>query len=289
MSNEKDKLRKNPLTGTLTQVIETPYSKDGWRIVECQETGMVYLENPPEYSALSEEFAWEKTFEEEKKRRKKEEPVWSRLSSLAKRARKIVRRRERIITEALRAIHSIKQTRNDNSPIRMVDVGCGDGDKSLLIANELKTSETEIDRRPIGIEVSIALSKATQEKLQPLGGYCVTNNALDGLASLDPNSAEIVILCSFLEHEVNPLQLLEEVKRVLAPDGVCIIKVPNYSCLGRRVRQKRWCGFRYPDHVNYFVPKTLKAMILKSGMKIKRMNFLDTIPTGDNMWVVASK
>ena len=170
----------------------------------------------------------------------------------------------------------------------MVDVGCGDGEKSLVIANELKKTGLEIDLQPIGIEVSIALSKVTHEKLEPLGGYCVTKNALEGLASLDEKSAELVILCSFLEHEVNPLQLLQQVQRVLVSDGVCIIKVPNFSCVGRRVRQKRWCGFRYPDHVNYFTPKTLRAIILKSGLKVKRMNFLDTIPTGDNMWVVAS-
>ena len=61
--------RENPLTGTITPVKETPYSSGEWKVVECQETGMVYLANPPDYSRLVEEFAWEKTFEEESKRR----------------------------------------------------------------------------------------------------------------------------------------------------------------------------------------------------------------------------
>ena len=28
---------------------------------------------------------------------------------------------------------------------------------------------------------------------------------------------------------------------------------------------KRWCGFRYPDHLNYFTPKTLAAMAGEAG------------------------
>jgi hypothetical protein len=49
--------RQNPLTETETQVRVSKYSRDGWVIVECPETGMVYLQNPPDYSQLVDEFA----------------------------------------------------------------------------------------------------------------------------------------------------------------------------------------------------------------------------------------
>ena len=86
--------RENPLTGTITPVKETPYSSGEWKVVECQETGMVYLENPPDYSRLVEEFAWEKTYEEESKRRRQEEPVVAFASGLSKSLKRRFRKRE---------------------------------------------------------------------------------------------------------------------------------------------------------------------------------------------------
>ena len=76
--------RSNPLTGNQTPVKETPYSSGEWKLVECLETGMVFLENPPEYSQLVEEFAWEKTFEEERIRRRAKEPIVALTSHLSK-------------------------------------------------------------------------------------------------------------------------------------------------------------------------------------------------------------
>jgi len=287
--NDSQSIRKNPLTERHSEFTETPYSKDGWKIVECVSTGMVYLANPPAYSALSEEFAWEKTYQKERERRLAEEPVWSKLSSGVKRLRNAIRSRERIISEALLAIQSVKLKSESISSIRMIDIGCGDGDKSALIAQELKKLENAPTLHPIGIEVSKALSKETNDKLKRFGGRCVNSNAIDGLASLADESSDIILLCSFLEHEVNPLALLREAARVLTRNGLIIIKVPNYASINRRVRKARWCGFRYPDHVNYFTPKTLRQTIESSRLKINRMNFIDTIPTSDNMWVIASR
>ena len=101
--------RENPLTGTITPVKETPYSNGEWKIVECQETGMVFLENPPDYSRLVEEFAWEKTYEEESKRRRQEEPVVAFASNLSKSLRRKFRKRERIEKVAFEILDRIVQ------------------------------------------------------------------------------------------------------------------------------------------------------------------------------------
>ncbi|MCC5842025.1 MAG: hypothetical protein JJT96_18055 [Opitutales bacterium] len=66
-----------------------------------------------------------------------------------------------------------------------------------------------------------------------------------------------------------------------------MIKVPNHNCLNRKVRQGRWCGFRYPDQVNYFTPETLGGMIRRSGLTLYRMRWYDRWPTNDNMYAAA--
>ncbi len=280
--------RTNPLTGNRTPVKETPYSSGEWKLVECLETGMVFLENPPEYSQLVEEFAWEKTFEEEKIRRRKEEPVVAFTSHLSKSVRQKMQKRERIERVAFRFLSRLVNEKGIKDGITMIDVGCGTGEKLCRISSYFQ-DHTGIPVSPVGIEISAELARETNERLLKLGGRCVHSSALEGLKRLGDDSADLVIFCSYLEHEVEPLEVLRTAASKLKKGGYVIIKVPNFGCWNRYIRQKRWCGFRYPDHVNYFTPRTLTRMIETSGLKLWRMSFYDRLPTNDNVWAIARR
>jgi hypothetical protein len=82
--------------------------------------------------------------------------------------------------------------------------------------------------------------------------------------------------------------VLTALHRALAPGGVALIKVPNYASLNRLVTGRKWCGFRYPDHLNYFTPASLKAMAAGCGYRT-RFGPTDRLPTSDNMYAVLSK
>jgi len=282
MSDLKLLNRVNPLTEYETEEVETEYSRDVWRIVECPDDGMVYLKNPPEYEALEEDYAWEKTFAEEKKRRRKEEPIRSAISDFLKKMRAKYRKRERIESEAERLL--IKLRAESERP-KVVDVGCGIAVKLHRIASHMQ-AEYGMHIEPIGIEISKEQARQANDFLSPVGGHCVQNNAIDGLASIPDNSIDLIILCSFLEHEVNPMELLRQCQKKLAEHGRVIIKVPNYDCKNRKYRKEKWCGFRYPDHVNYFIPSTLQAMIEKANLQCRS---LSAQPFNDNMWAIAGK
>tara|TARA_B100000519_G_C14231096_1_gene432414 strand:- start:95 stop:967 length:873 start_codon:yes stop_codon:yes gene_type:complete len=280
--------RENPLTGTVTPVKETPYSNGEWKVVECQETGMVFLENPPDYSRLVEEFAWEKTFEEESKRRRQEEPVVAFASSLSKSLKRRLRKRERLEKVSFSLLDKIARERPAETDLAVVDVGCGSGEKLLRIVRQYEAVR-DTSLRPIGIEISAQLAQETDQCLGPIGGRCIHSSAIDGLASLEDASVDLVILCSYLEHEIRPLEVLQNVSLKLRKGGYVIVKVPNYGSWNRRFRQRRWCGFRYPDHVNYFTPQTLIRIIESSGLKVRRMNLRDCLPTNDNVWAIARR
>lgn len=280
--------RANPLTGTITPVKETPYSSGEWKVVECQETGMVFLENPPDYSRLVEEFAWEKTYEEESRRRRQEEPVVAFASNLSKSLKKRFRKRERLEKVAFKLLDAIGRERTGETDLAVVDVGCGTGEQLMRIARHYQ-SIRGTSTRPIGIEISAQLAQETDRRLSPNGGRCIHSSAIDGLASLENASVDLVILCSYLEHEVRPREVLENVSLKLKKGGYVIVKVPNYGSWNRRLRQQRWCGFRYPDHVNYFTPQTLIRIIESSGLKVRRMNLRDCLPTNDNVWAIARR
>lgn len=280
--------RLNPLTETETPVKETPYSKGEWKVVECLETGMIFLQNPPDYSALVEDFAWEKTFEEETKRRRQEEPLVAFASGANKSLRRKLRKRERIENVAYKMLLRIEREREPGSAISMVDVGCGTGEKLVRISRYFK-ERRGVDVRPVGVEISAQLSKETNERLAELNGRCIHAAAIEGLESLEDDSLDLAILCSYLEHEVEPMAVLRAVSKKLRKGGYAIIKVPNFGSWNRRLRHKRWCGFRYPDHVNYFTPNTLTRMIETSGLKLWKMNLYDRLPTNDNVWAIARR
>jgi hypothetical protein len=75
---------------------------------------------------------------------------------------------------------------------------------------------------------------------------------------------------------------------VLAPGGFAVVKVPNYASLNRMVMGAHWCGFRYPEHLNYFTPKSLAGMAAKAGFAAG-FGLTGRLPTSDNMWAVLTK
>lgn len=59
-----------PLTETTGPSKLLPWAPAPWQLKQCEVTGFVYLENPPNYEALKEDMAWEVTYEKERLRKK---------------------------------------------------------------------------------------------------------------------------------------------------------------------------------------------------------------------------
>jgi SAM-dependent methyltransferase len=253
-----------------TAVTPSKYSKDEWQIKDCPSCGFVYLENAPVYESLKEDFAWEKTSAKESQERKAAEPAKQVVSNVAKKARKEVLKRDKLgsLIEAY------------FGPGRVLDIGCAN---ARLLA---KLDETFI---PFGVEISKDLAKKGHKKLKKRGGEVIHADALSGTSGFPEDHFSGIIMSSFLEHETNPKPLLEQCFRTLDKDGAAIIKVPNYGCLLRKLRGRRWCGFRYPDHVNYFTPATLRKMVTDVGFKIAKFDLPDRHLLSDNMWMVVQK
>ena len=60
--------RVSPLLERESETVKLDLAPEPWNIIKCVETGIVFLENPPGYEALNEDFAWEKTYETEVKK-----------------------------------------------------------------------------------------------------------------------------------------------------------------------------------------------------------------------------
>jgi SAM-dependent methyltransferase len=273
-----------PILGTETEVEPTQYSREPWVVVRCRTTDLVFLANPPSYSQLAEQFAWEKTWQEESQRRRADQPIVSRLSSLAKLLKTtLLPRRDKMLSLVCQTVAQRKASRT----IRFLDIGCGGGTLMQKVQQRLQSKGRQAI--PMGIEVSKQLASIAQAKIAEFGGKVLVQGSVDGVMELETGGVDLVIMSSFLEHEFQPLRLFRELRRVLDPDGSIVLKVPNFACWNRIVRGRKWSGFRYPDHVSYFTPHTLAALAKEESYTVSRQGLRDKFPLSDNMYAVLKK
>jgi len=165
-------------------------------------------------------------------------------------------------------------------PGRVIDLGCAGGDQL-----------EGLDERfvPFGIEISAQDAQKGDALFKKRGGHVVNAPGLLGLQLFPDNYFSGATLRSYLEHELKPKEVLLELFRCMEKNGIAVVKVPNYASVNRMVRGSHWCGFRFPDHLNYFTPTSLKRMVLDCDFRIRRFNLIDRLPTSDNMWMIIEK
>ena len=158
-----------------------------------------------------------------------------------------------------------------------IDIGCGSGAKFENISNNFT---------PFGIDISEESANKADLSFKKRGGRAICSPATKVLEEFGENKFSGAILRSYLEHEHEPFEVLKNLKFTLKNDACVIIKVPNYDSVNRKIRKEKWCGFHFPDHVNQFTPKTLLKMVKDTNYEVLKFNFLDYLPTSDNMWMV---
>lgn len=263
---------ETPATGaTVTRPCPSCGATDGeviqtegpWRLVACASCGLAYLPEIPAPEALEEDFDWEASFRRERWERWLANPLarfWTGALLLLK------PNRER------RAVRWIR--RHSPSTGRLLDIGAGDG-RLAAQAQRRGYDVTCVELSPA--MAAKALRRLDREQVK-----------VGRLADFEFPAAHfnVITAISYLEHEPEPLTLLEQVRGLLNPPGRLVIKVPNFDSWLRRVRGRRWAGFRWPEHVQYFTPQTLTPLLNRAGFTVEHV---DANPLSDNFWLAASR
>lgn len=244
------------------------YSHRPWVVKECANCRFVYIDHAPHYELQFETMAWERTTKVEEHRRAELRPISYKASK---------RTRFRLHLLPKRTMLGFIAARVGSGNV--LDLGCGDG---------AALASFPVAFTPFGIEISSQSAAIADRAFRSRGGYAVNAPCVEGLRRFPEGFFAAAALRSYLEHEAAPLPVLENLHRALAPNGIAVVKVPNYGSLNRRVMGRRWCGFRYPDHLNYFTPATLRAMATKTGFET-HFGITGRLPTSDNMWALLTK
>jgi 2-polyprenyl-3-methyl-5-hydroxy-6-metoxy-1,4-benzoquinol methylase len=239
-------------------------SRDGWDVARCAACGMVYLAQEISYAQQRAEHDFELNFERERRRRRQRHPLLTAISGWTRKLKPEIG--ERLLAQTLRWAQSG----------RLADFGCSDGQFLEQAARHFQVT---------GIEISPRMAAVAQQRVPAATIHCCPLVE----APLAEGAFDVVTAFSVLEHEWRPLEALRLAHRALRPGGTLILKTPNHASWNRALMRGDWCGYRLPDHCNYFTPATLVAMLHKAQFEPLPSRFLDRLPTSDSLWMAARR
>jgi 2-polyprenyl-3-methyl-5-hydroxy-6-metoxy-1,4-benzoquinol methylase len=134
---------------------------------------------------------------------------------------------------------------------RLLDIGSGTGH----FADKMKRSGWDVK----GVEIN---EKARSFSVSQFGLDIIDPEKISVLKS---ESFDCITLWHVLEHFHDPFKYASEIHRMLKPDGICIIALPNSGSFDARHYGKFWAAYDMPRHLWHFNSSTFRTFAGKTG------------------------
>ena len=259
-------MRNCPLCGAAASGARPlPYGSDEFHVVQCGTCDLAFLDRLPAQHEFADERAWEVSSVSHAVQRERDYPILTALQRATRyRMHLLTKRQPKTMLARL------------VPPGPIVELGCGAG------INLIPPPQGFV---PFGVEISKSLAAAADAGFRQFGGKCLQAPAAEGLAQFPRGYFHGALLIGYIEHEFFPREALCALREKLADKAAVIMKTPNYASLNRRIMGRRWSGFRFPDHVNYFTPATLAEIARRAGFST-HYGLTDRNPVSDSLWGV---
>ena len=143
-----------------------------------------------------------------------------------------------------------KRLRRIAPPGPILDVGAGDGALVEALGRE--------GREAVGIDPFV-----TAPHVRP-----------GELAEQEKGAWAGVVFWHSLEHLPRPATALEQAVRLLGPEGVIVISVPNSDSLQAKLFGNRWLALDPPRHLVHLSGQALASRLRQLGLRIDRVSYL---------------
>ena len=211
-----------------------------FRLVRCQQCGLLYLNPRPSQEEIGYYYPEEY---EPYTVTPQDEPSW-------------INRLDRSFGYWKRA-RLLSAARVDSG--RILDVGCATGNFLNMMSHFGSWDLYGVDISATGVEYAC----------QRYGINATVGELSD--AHYEDGFFDVVTMWDVLEHVHDPTATLAEVRRILKPDGLLLVRVPNSATWDAKLFGRFWVGYDAPRHLYIYSPPTLTRFLEDAGFRIRRM------------------
>lgn len=140
---------------------------------------------------------------------------------------------------------------------RLLDIGAGSG---ILVQEAIK-----LGYKAEGIEPSEYFYSIAKEHDLPVFLGAFPSPYIKG-------PYDIVTLIDVVEHIPQPLNLIRDIPKVIAKDGIVAVIVPDVGSLPAKILGWKWWNFK-PGHIGYYNRKTLELLFNRAGFKLLKQEY----------------
>jgi SAM-dependent methyltransferase len=153
---------------------------------------------------------------------------------------------------ALRSLSILKL----GTQARILDVGCGSG--SVLHA-----------LRSLGFEKLLGVDAYINESIESANGVRILKGTI-----LDIDSKfDVIMFHHSFEHVESPHETLGAANKLLADDGVCVIRIPVVDSWAWEHYGTNWCGIDAPRHFFLHSRRSMEVLCKKTAFEITRVTW----------------
>ncbi len=132
---------------------------------------------------------------------------------------------------------------------KILDIGCGTGE----FLNTCKSAKWDT----FGIEPD------PDARQMAIKNYDLNVKEEEELKSFPDASFDIISMWHVLEHVPKLNERIADLKRLIKPNGIIIIAVPNCNSLDAKIYKEQWAAYDVPRHLYHFTPKDIESVFKK--------------------------
>ena len=142
---------------------------------------------------------------------------------------------------------------------KILDIGCGGGGY-LYRLKQWGWDTYGVEPSEIGVKQARTL------------GLNVAHGMVED-AHFESDFFDVIRLSNVVEHLPQPKETFREIQRILKPQGIVYLTVPNTRSLVFWLFRKNWYALDAPRHVISYSPKTLRRLAEATGFMVAAQNY----------------
>ena len=142
-----------------------------------------------------------------------------------------------------------------NKSSRILEVGCGNGE--LLFA-----------LKEVGFENVLGIDPFIKETIKYPNGLSILKTTIHAVNG----EYDFIVFHHSFEHVADPLETIRSVTRLLAKDGICLIRIPTVSSYAWECYRENWVQLDCPRH--FFLHSIRSMEILSNKAKLKLIKII---------------